>query len=45
MKGIQQPYLSIPKIFEKPLCEKILAGPLNRLPRIQPFDSKRRVDF
>src|SRR5712691_10960837 len=23
MKGIQQPYLSIPKIFEKPLCEKI----------------------
>jgi hypothetical protein len=23
MKGKQQPYLSIPKIFERPLCEKI----------------------
>jgi hypothetical protein len=28
-------------IIEKPLCEKKLAGPLNRQPRIKPYENAR----
>jgi len=44
MRGKQQPYLSIPKILKSHYARK-LAGLLNRVPRTQLFDSKRKVDF
>ena len=41
MKGKQQPVICNCESIEKPLCEKKLAGPLNRLPRAQPSLSQR----
>jgi hypothetical protein len=43
MKGKQQPVIGNCESMKKPLCEKKLAGHLNRLPRAQRLRFSTRV--